>query len=156
MWRFVCQKLIHKKWMVVSLFIGNVLLIAIACSNPMYSEASLQRMLTDDLGKYLEEKNVYPGRMMFSSELNSGSGSGQKRFLETEQMAEEAAAHMEVAELLRVEHRYLKRQKSVSTLEKEEMRELTTLQIGCMSELSDHARIVSGEFYGEKIGRAHV
>ncbi|MCI8624722.1 MAG: FtsX-like permease family protein [Lachnospiraceae bacterium] len=149
MWRFVLQKLIHKKWMVVSLFIGNVLLIAIACSNPMYSEASLQRMLTDDLGKYLEEKNVYPGRMMFSSELNGGSGSGQKRFLETEQTAKDAAKHMGVAELLQVEHRYLKRQKSISTLEKEEQRELTTLQIGYMSDLTEHIRIVSGECYKE-------
>ena len=33
---FIKQKLLHKKWMVVSLLIGNILLIAIACSNPMY------------------------------------------------------------------------------------------------------------------------
>lgn len=44
--RFLMQKLLHKKWMVVSLLIGNVLLIAIACSNPMYKNASLQRTLT--------------------------------------------------------------------------------------------------------------
>ena len=31
---FIKQKLLHKKWMVVSLLIGNILLIAIACSNP--------------------------------------------------------------------------------------------------------------------------
>lgn len=35
---FIKQKLLHKKWMVVSLLIGNILLIAIACSNPMYQE----------------------------------------------------------------------------------------------------------------------
>ena len=41
---FIKQKLLHKKWMVVSLLIGNILLIAIACSNPMYQGAALQKI----------------------------------------------------------------------------------------------------------------
>lgn len=58
--RFLMQKLLHKKWMVVSLLIGNVLLIAIACSNPMYKNASLQRTLTKSFGDYIEKEGVYP------------------------------------------------------------------------------------------------
>lgn len=105
MLRFVLRKLLHKKWMVASLIIGNVLLIAVACSNPMYGEASLQRMLTDDLGKYLNEKNIYPGRMLFSSVLRSGSGSAARQNFEAvEKKAETASDYMGVAELMRVSH----------------------------------------------------
>ena len=50
---FIKQKLLHKKWMVVSLLIGNILLIAIACSNPMYQGAALQ--------KTLSSKEITPG-----------------------------------------------------------------------------------------------
>lgn len=45
---FIKQKLLHKKWMVVSLLIGNILLIAIACSNPMYQGAALQKTLSSN------------------------------------------------------------------------------------------------------------
>lgn len=151
MWRFVLQKLIHKKWMVISLIIGNVLLIAIACSNPMYSEASLQRMLTDDLSTYLEEKNVYPTRLLFSSELRAGAGSSiQKKFQRVEEIAETVADQMGVAELMRVSHYRLVRQKSVSTLEKEENREMTGFEIGYLSDLTEHSRIVSGQMYADE------
>ena len=43
--RFIKQKLIHKKWMVVCLLIGNILLAAIASSNPMYQDAALEKTL---------------------------------------------------------------------------------------------------------------
>lgn len=137
--------------MVISLIIGNVLLIAIACSNPMYSEASLQRMLTDDLADYLEEKNIYPGRMLFASELRAGAGSGSmSRFAEVEQMAENASVDMGVAERLKIDHYSLVRQKSISTLEKEEKREMTSLEVGYMSDLEDHVNIIAGEMYTEQ------
>ena len=40
MFHLVLQRILHKKWMVASLLIGNILLIAIAVSHPMYQEAS--------------------------------------------------------------------------------------------------------------------
>ena len=67
--RFLMQKLLHKKWMVVSLLIGNVLLIAIACSNPMYKNASLQRTLTKSFGDYIEKEGVYPGVITIESAM---------------------------------------------------------------------------------------
>ena len=55
MLRFLIQKLLHKKWMVVSLLIGNILLIAIAVSHPMYKRAALNRMLTDEFETYIAQ-----------------------------------------------------------------------------------------------------
>ena len=54
------QKILHKKWMAVSLLIGNILLIAIAVSHPMYQAASRNRMLTDEFTNYMKDNNAYP------------------------------------------------------------------------------------------------
>lgn len=51
--------------MVISLLIGNVLLIAIACSNPMYQNAALQKTLQSKLNNYIQEENVNPGDSVF-------------------------------------------------------------------------------------------
>lgn len=61
MLRFVIRKMFSKKWMVLSLLIGNILLISIAAGNPMYTHAVFQRTLTKNLEAYLTEKNTYPG-----------------------------------------------------------------------------------------------
>ena len=66
MFHLVLQRILHKKWMVASLLIGNILLIAIAVSNPMYQDATRRRMLTDQFGNYLESNNIYP--MLIRSE----------------------------------------------------------------------------------------
>ncbi|MCR5330897.1 MAG: FtsX-like permease family protein [Lachnospiraceae bacterium] len=60
MFHLVLQRILHKKWMVASLLIGNILLIAIAVSNPMYQDATRRRMLTDQFANYLEANNTYP------------------------------------------------------------------------------------------------
>ena len=52
--------MISKRWMVLALLIGNILLISITASNPMYTQAVLQRTLNNTLQGYLTEKNRYP------------------------------------------------------------------------------------------------
>ena len=42
------QKLWHKKWMVVCLLLGIVLLVATVVSFPMYRKAAYDRMLADE------------------------------------------------------------------------------------------------------------
>ncbi len=66
MFHFVLCKIRNKKWMILSLLLGNLLMIAIAASTSMYSNAALQRMLTNDLSEYLVEHNKYPGTVIVS------------------------------------------------------------------------------------------
>ncbi len=61
MFRFVLRKMLSKKWMVLALLIGNILLISITAGNPMYTQAMLQKTLTKKLESRLTEKNQYPG-----------------------------------------------------------------------------------------------
>ena len=42
---YVRNKLLNNKWMAISLLIGNILLMAIAGSSPIYREAVMQRLL---------------------------------------------------------------------------------------------------------------
>ena len=58
MLRFVIRKMLSKKWMVLSLLIGNILLASITAGNPMYTRAVLQRTLTKSLEAMLEDSNV--------------------------------------------------------------------------------------------------
>ena len=74
MFKFVLNKMLNKKWMVLSLLIGNILLISIACVNPMYTQAVLQRMLTRNLAQYMEENNRYPGTLTISAETSVRDG----------------------------------------------------------------------------------
>ncbi len=60
MYILIIQKLLHKKWMVLSLLIGNILLVAVAVSYPMYRNSSFQRMLTDEFRDYQEENGRWP------------------------------------------------------------------------------------------------
>ncbi len=60
MFTLIFQKLLHKKWMVLCLLIGNILLVAVAVSYPMYRNSSFQRMLTDEFDRYLENEGQWP------------------------------------------------------------------------------------------------
>lgn len=56
----VSRKMRHKKWLVISLLIGTVLLMSISGSNALYTDAVIQRMLTKDLESTLLTRNTYP------------------------------------------------------------------------------------------------
>lgn len=60
MFTLIFQKLLHKKWMALCLLIGNILLVAVAVSYPMYRNASFQRMLTDEFDLYREREGKWP------------------------------------------------------------------------------------------------
>ena len=68
----ILQKIVHKKWMVLCLLIGNILLLAVAVSYPMYRTSSFQRMLTDEFDAYLEETGDWPASVSVSLYRNKG------------------------------------------------------------------------------------
>ena len=90
MLRFIKQKLLHKKWMVISLLIGNLLLIAIACSNPMYQGAALQKTLSSKLANYIQSENDNPAVLSFTANLKGQKGQAEE-YEKLREMAETAA-----------------------------------------------------------------
>ena len=146
--RFIKQKLMHKKWMVVCLLIGNVLLSAIASSNPMYRDAALEKTLKSKYSNYIEETNKDPGVISFTSLLNSGKANGE----EFKGMGDTAAG---AADELGVEQKYLIRMFATSKVrgqyEQSRGNKTTTktMRIAMMSELKDHVSILAGECYSD-------
>ncbi len=71
MLRLMLQKLVYKKWLIISLLIGNILLVAIVASYPMYRDASLQKMLITEFDNYLESNNTYPARITLGHSMDN-------------------------------------------------------------------------------------
>ena len=95
---FVKNKIFSKKWMVISLLIGNILLISIAACSPMYSDAVLQRMLNNNLVNLMETKGRYPGIVELRSSYNANvAGSSNYEKVEaTADLADQLAQECEV------------------------------------------------------------
>lgn len=145
--RFIKQKLMHKKWMVVCLLIGNILLAAIASSNPMYQDAALEKTLKSKYSNYIEETNAYPGVVNFEASMNAGKGHEE----EYKRMAE-TASH--AAEELDVEQTYLINTVGISKTRGEFVESrgggktsTKSMRIAAMTGLSEHINILAGENY---------
>lgn len=147
--RFIKQKLVHKKWMVVCLLIGNILLAAIASSNPMYQNAALQKTLRSKFSKYVEENNAYPGVFSFHTAMNVGKGQEQE-FQKIQDTASGAAEELGVDQTYlinvlgtsKVRGQYVQ-SRGNTTLTK-------TMRIAAMTGITDHIHILSGEGYGKQ------
>lgn len=64
--------MLNKKWMILSLLIGNVFLISIAMSGPMYTRAVTQNLLSRTLSDSYAETGVYPSLFTLDVSLSSG------------------------------------------------------------------------------------
>lgn len=71
MLRFIFQKLLNKKWLILCILIGNILLVGISCCNPMYTRAALQKMLTRNMDASLQESNRYPCMEIVTAKLSN-------------------------------------------------------------------------------------
>lgn len=149
MMRFIKQKLIHKKWMVVCLLIGNILLAAIASSNPMYQEAALEKTLKSKYSKFIEETNTSPGVLEFRASMSEGKG----QEAEYKRMLDIAARS---ADELGVEQKFLINTSGVSKVRgnfvQSRGNKLATksMRIAAMTDLADHVNILAGEAYGNE------
>jgi len=63
---FLLRKMWNNKWMMLSLLVGNILLIGIVSSAPMYVQATLQRVLTRDMEQSQIDRGRFPAIAEFS------------------------------------------------------------------------------------------
>jgi len=152
MLKFVFRKMLNKKWMVLALLIGNILLVSITSGNPMYTQAVLQRTLTQSMQTYLTENNVYPGLAMITTggrvkdaavltEYGAVAGGFSERF----QLPEKDAFF------------YYSLNSSKALLEKE--RSDYTQQyvsIDAKQALPEHSTMVAGRMYTDTIGENNL
>lgn len=150
MLRFIKQKLLHKKWMVISLLIGNLLLIAIACSNPMYQGAALQKTLTSKLSNYVQSENDNPGVLSFTVNLKGQDGQAEQ-YEDLRKMAETAAEELDVVQTYLVKQHTSSKTRGYYVGDRKNNAMSKTLRLTSMSELDQHITMMSGELYQDKI-----
>lgn len=60
MFKFIKQKIKNQMWLSLCLVLGVSLLIATFCSQPMFKDGSLNKLLQQTFAKYIENNNKYP------------------------------------------------------------------------------------------------
>lgn len=146
MFRFMMQKLRHKKWLVICLLIGNILLVAVAAGYPMYKNASLQRMLSDEFNAYAEKHGEHPGLITMSA--SSQKGEFKSEFLALEEYSARVCDEMEVALIERVSHQNLTASSASPVSDRESSSR--KIKIGSLSDLKEHSKVISGTMYSEE------
>jgi len=57
---FLLRKIWKNKWLVTCLLVGNILLIGVVSATPLYTQATMQRILQQDLRQLQYEQNQHP------------------------------------------------------------------------------------------------
>ena len=151
MLKFIFRKILSKKWMFISLLTGNLLMIAIAAAIPMYSDAVLQRTMMQDLGKYQEQKNRYPGTILVQSINNAVKKNTDQRVVEIKQILDNLEADLGVPSLINVEKYYKNNVSADFMLTVEGKNTKYNTELASYSDLEDHITIIYGEMFSKEL-----
>ena len=147
--RVVLRKMLHKKWLMAALLIGNILLVSIAAGNPMYTEAALQRMLTNTLSDYVTQNGRYATMAYMVSNItrNSNSNSASiQNFLETDARASSMPDDLGLSSKWLVRNIFLNEVEVKPVLSRSNLSS-QQVRIGFLSGLEDHLELLSGRIY---------
>ena len=146
MFRIMLQKLWYKKWMNLCLLLGCILLIATVICFPLYKDAAYNRMLQDEFEEELFETSKWPAVLRFS--VASQSRDKGEAVHKLENLLSTLYDSLGVKEKQTISHYYLLQTDAVSLMNRDDVMGIST-RLGCMSDLENHIRIVSGELYSE-------
>ena len=146
MLKFIFQKILNKKWMAFSLLLGNVLLIAIACTNPMYSQAVLQRTLIQDMNQYILESNRYPGAISVKTSYSLYSEEESETIDKVGQIFDQWIAEINIPTLANVTYNLC----NVDVIS-EYQENSSRVQAVSYSDIEDHIEITHGEMCSSEI-----
>lgn len=146
---FVIQKLLQKKWMVISLLIGNILLVSITCCNPMYMKASLQKMLSRNLDQYMEETNLYPGAISVSSTFYRGGVANLESefFKDGNNMGTNIQNMLPLPVLQVVKFKYAVDKEFAPDIVRTSNYTRKRATVGCLEGIQEHTKILYGSMY---------
>lgn len=149
--RFVLRKMLNKKWLMAALLIGNILLVAIAAGNPMYTEAALQRMLTGTMDEYVAVNGRYPTTVYLLSSVPAGShgdGAAVRSFWEEDELAESLPQRLGLEEKWTVRNFFME-EVAITPTEKRSNFDVKEVRLGFLSDMEEHLEVVAGQLYSE-------
>jgi len=146
--QFVLRKLIHKRWMALCLLIGNILLVSIACCNPMYTEAVLQRMLISNMSDYISQNNKYPGTITLTAVATKRNEeiANLEKFLNTAELAASLPEMMGVEPVEEITHLYIDNIRLAPEIARKE-NDAKSVAIGYLTDMPEHISMIAGRCY---------
>ncbi len=147
--KFVLRKMLHKKWLMAALLIGNILLVSIAAGNPMYTEAALQRMLTNTMSDYVTQNGRYPTMSYLVGNIPSNASPTSAtitNFKETDVRAENMPAHLGLDSKWLVRNIFLDDVELKPLLNRSNLNSVD-VRLGYLSELENHSKLLSGRMF---------
>lgn len=152
MLNFVFRKMKSKKWMVISLLIGNLFMIAIAAVSPMYSQAVLQRTLLRRFSDSYIETDRYPGTILQRGQY-TGSKNQNKELLrklgDADRLIEELTEELGIPVLSMGVQYYKNNVKALHETVVDDGENEVALKLSSYSGIADQITIVNGEMYAE-------
>lgn len=148
MFSLMLHKLTHKKWMVLCLLIGNILLISVASSYPLYRVSSFQKMLTDEFEQYKEEEACWPAT--FSVAYNILKGGGRIGFDTMEEEAYKAADSLGVNVLDTVVTYHLGTQRASASVVRDD-EDNKRITVTAMSDMQSHVELLFGRYPADEL-----
>lgn len=148
MFRFMMQKIRHKKWLVLCMLIGNVLLVAVAAGYPMFKEASLNRMLSDEFDTYQVENGIYPGLVQMTA--TAMKGELKQEYLDIEDYANRVLSELGVKKKEWLVCQNISAAKATSNLVRAEEVE-QKIKIASLSNLPEHCEVIVGRMYSDTV-----
>lgn len=147
---FVFRKILNKRWMAISLLIGNLLLIAIAAASPMYSQAVLQRALMKGMGNYLTETNQYPGTIVVKTQYSPYQSIDDSVIVALGEHVFAFDEEMNTPSLEEVTRMSINDAKATPTV-KVQGTKMDALELVSYSNMEDHIEVIHGELYTNEI-----
>lgn len=150
MFRFVSQKILNKKWLISCLLVGVILFIAIACCNPMYTRAALQKTLTDELENQMIETNQYPAVTEVTGTLSENrlNRYSSELFPDYHTAADDLAALYEIQPESKVTLLESEKFDLTPNVSRDGLKGISA-RINTLFGLNDHINIIYGELYSD-------
>ncbi|MBQ4089440.1 MAG: ABC transporter permease [Clostridia bacterium] len=147
MLKFVFRKMLNKKWMILSLLIGNIFLISIAMSGPMYIDAVTQNLLTRTLTDSYRETGEFPALYTMEASMPKGKKDsvGYTEYMQAKEDMAALPAMLGTQAMYETELTWTEDYSGKPTSNREDGSASLNLFLSTMTGLEDHMELVAGE-----------
>lgn len=149
MFHLVLQRILHKKWMIASLLIGNILLVAIAVSHPLYQASSSKSMLEEEFNQALDETGTYPMMLHTIGRIRKTSGRSLTKSMR--KIANDMSEILGLPIKESVLYRNMIVATAKSTTVHDGMFNEQKLALSSLHDIENHSKILSGRMYSDKV-----
>ncbi len=155
---FLIRKMWKNKWMMLCLFIGNILLVGIVSGTPLYSHATMQRILQKDLDASQIANNAHPATMTMRYTFNNVR---EERRLDTYDTTRGSYVpalirNMNVPVLSTVEQLTMENWHAVPAIPREDRPRIRALNINTRENYEEHITLLAGRMPAEELVDGYI